>query len=119
MKRTFVETAIFRKLLDQEQNKTLEFDLKNEILQDPDKGDIISGAGGIRKIRVPDRMGKRGKSGSYRVLYLDLPDSEVTYLLLLYEKADQENISQEQKKTIKAIAEAIKNEVKKNSHKQR
>lgn len=42
-------------------------DLKSELSANPEKGDIIRGAAGARKIRMAAEG--RGKSGGYRVLY--------------------------------------------------
>ena len=44
--------------------------LENEILAAPRKGDEIPGTGGFRKIRLSREGSNKGKSGSYRVLYL-------------------------------------------------
>lgn len=84
--------------------------IKDEILKDLIKGDLIKGSGGFRKIRIADSSNNAGKRGSYRVIYLDLPKKETTYLILLYAKAGVENISAEQLKALKVMAEGIKNE---------
>ena len=112
MERIFIETYAFKKLIDQLNNKELEKDIKEEILKDPLRGDIISGTGGIRKLRVANKMSKKGKSSSFRVLYFDLPDVRTTFLILVYGKSDIENISAIEIKEIKALAEALKNEYK-------
>ena len=44
--------------------------LENEILAAPRKGDEIRGSGGFRKLRLSREGSSKGKSGSYRVLYL-------------------------------------------------
>lgn len=110
MKRMFVETGVFRALLDQIEDRELERMIKNEILKCPEKGDVISGGGGIRKLRIANSLRGKGKSGGYRVLYLDLPRQERTYLLLIYDKDELENISSVQKIQLKKLVEVIKNE---------
>ncbi len=47
--------------------------LQNTILKDPAAGDVIRGTNGLRKIRFAAPGSGRGKSGSYRVLYLNVP----------------------------------------------
>ena len=81
MIRVFIETSIFRQLVDQESDRELEDTIKKDILEDPSRGDTMSGTGGIRKFRVNDKSRGKGKRGGFRVPYLDLPKFERTYLL--------------------------------------
>lgn len=108
MNRTIIETLIFIQLVDNEKDKGLLDRIKSEILKDPGKGDLIKGAGGLRKIRVA-KEGK-GKSGGYRVIYLDLPTTAKTYLLLFYSKNVIENLTTEQLNILKNIAKELKDE---------
>lgn len=110
MKRTFVETKLFEKLIDQENDSSLESEVKSILLEDPKRGDIIQGTGGVRKVRIADKGRGKGKRGGYRVLYLDLPQKERTYLLLIYDKDNLDNISPSQKNKLKRIVTEIKNE---------
>ncbi len=110
MIRTFVETGIFKRLLDSIGDSGLEKCIKDDILENPSCGAIISGTGGVRKFRVANAARGKGKRGGYRVLFLDLPKREVTYLMFIYDKDDLENISSEQKKSLKKIVERIKDE---------
>lgn len=113
MIRTFIETEIFKSLIDQESDKDLESTIKNDILKNPTCGDVISGTGGVRKFRVSDKSRGKGKRSGFRVLYLDLPKCEKTYLLLLYNKGELENVSSDQKKALKKIVEGVKHECEK------
>lgn len=113
MIRTFVETSIFEQLIDQENDKELENTVKRDVLEEPSRGDIISGTGGVRKFRISDKSRGKGKRGGFRVLYLDLPKHERTYLLLIYNKDQLDNISSDQKKALKKIVEGVKNEYEK------
>ncbi len=104
----FIEVPIFTRLIEEIGAKPLLKRIQDEILKDPLAGDIIPGAGGVRKIRV----GKdgSGKSGGYRVIYLDLPEKKIVYLLTLYDKRVKENISEEQKKIIRVLTQKLKGE---------
>ena len=110
--REFIETELFQRLLEQIGDKNLEKGIKEEILKSPKEGVVIPGSGGVRKIRI--KKGDKGKSGSYRVLYLDLVNVKIVYLLFVFEKGSLSNISNEQKRRIRKISEDIKNEYKKN-----
>ncbi len=59
-----------------------------------------------QKIRVGKP--KSGKSGGYRVFYLDLPELGQTYLMTLLDKRDAENISDEEKTLLRIFAKKIK-----------
>ena len=69
------------------------------MLEDPKAGSVIPGTGRLRKLRFafPDR----GKSGSVRVLYIDFEQQERIFLLNVFAKNEQENLTQEQRNNIK------------------
>ena len=73
----------------------------------PDAGVIIPGAGGVRKIRWGGSgRGKRG--GSRLIYYWDCGDEVL--MLYVYLKNERENLTEEQKKMMKQIAERYKHE---------
>jgi mRNA-degrading endonuclease RelE of RelBE toxin-antitoxin system len=69
-------------------------DAIKEILQYPRIGPTPPGWSGARKHRVANTDAQRGKSGGYRLVYLveDQPTPTI-YLLLLYSKSDQSDVS--------------------------
>ncbi len=71
MIRTFVETQVFKQMIDQQSDKDLEKRIKQELLKNPQVGDIIQGTGGLRKFRLADKNRHVGKSGGYRIIYLE------------------------------------------------
>jgi len=103
---TFIESRGFterlRALVDDETYRAFQ----NELHDNPEKGDLIQGAGGVRKARM--RLPGRGKSGGARVIYLYLENHAVLYFLTLYTKKEQADLSSEQKKAICAVVEEIK-----------
>jgi hypothetical protein len=106
--RKFVEAEIFKKRLEAQKEKGLLKNIQDEILRDPHGGDLLPGTGGIRKIRVA-KTGA-GKSGSYSVFYLDLPDLGITHLMFLLLKGEKENINDEEKNSLKKMVTLIKSE---------
>ena len=77
------------------------------IAENPLSGDVIPGLGGIRKIRFA--MGGKGKRGGGRAIYFVLLVDEAAFLLVAYGKAEQEDLSERQKKELLAfIAEVTK-----------
>ena len=107
MKRAFVEITSFSKRVDQEGTEALR-EIQTELLKNPESGSIIQGTGGLRKLRVADPGRGKGKRGGYRVIYLDLPRIERTYLLALYDKDEKDDISNEEKKILRVWAEKLK-----------
>jgi hypothetical protein len=67
--------------------------IENEILAAPREGDEIPGAGGFRKIRLSREGSNKGKSGSYRVIYLYVQAYSTVLLVLVFGKSDKENMS--------------------------
>ena len=95
----FIETPIFTKqancgLFTDDELKQLQL----ELLEDPNRGDLIAGSGGLRKIRLARKGG--GKSGGFRVIYYrSTPD--VIFLLLAYPKNKQDNLSKAEVKLLR------------------
>jgi hypothetical protein len=104
--RVFIELSIFKNKVDGLGGVELLMSIQTVILKHPEKGDIVQGAGGVRKIRVA--RARSGKSGGYRVFYLDLPEKGQTYLMTILDKRDSENISDEEKAMLRAFAKKIK-----------
>ncbi|GAB3227765.1 type II toxin-antitoxin system RelE/ParE family toxin [Pseudaeromonas pectinilytica] len=103
----FIETSIFTR-----QIKTLATDdelkaLQIELIAQPEKGDLIQGTGGLRKIRMA--TGQQGKSGSARVIYF-LATAEVIYLVLAYAKNEKESLTAAEKADLKKLTQLLKGE---------
>ena len=110
MTREFVYTAPFRncwKILGLNDDDLL--NLEKMLLENPQKGDVITGTGGAIKLRI-NLNDNRGKSGGGRVIYLDVFEKEKLYFLFAYPKNVQENLSAEQKKAIATMVARIKGE---------
>ena len=96
----FIETSVFTReisgLLPDEAYRMLQ----TALMHRPDAGDIIRGGGGLRKVRW--NFPGRGKRGALRVIYYwDPPDT--IYMLLPYKKTDQEDLTPEQFKVLRAL----------------
>ncbi|MGH7480877.1 MAG: type II toxin-antitoxin system RelE/ParE family toxin [Longimicrobiales bacterium] len=97
---TFDRTA--EALLDQEQLRALELD----ILEAPDRGTVIRGSGGFRKLRVPAKG--RGKSGGGRVIYFHVPTRREVYMILAYGKGQKATLSDAELRELRKLASIIK-----------
>jgi len=103
---TFVETPLFtRQLADCVEDGDY-IVLQQELLTDPERGDLLVGCHGLRKVRMS--LGGRGKSGGARVIYLYLPENHILYFFLLFKKSATENLSTSQRNQLGKIAGQIK-----------
>lgn len=84
--------------------------LQKELLRDPKAGDVVQGAGGLRKIRFA--FEHRGKSGSSRVAYIDFAYYEKIYLINVYSKNEKENLSKSERNDIKKVIETLEKQLK-------
>lgn len=105
----FVETAVFRKRLDKLASLETLFDLQKELLINPMRGKVIQGTGGARKARIADPKSGRGKSGSFRYIYVYVEKAATVYLLVLYGKNEKDNLTNSEKKEISALTKILKN----------
>jgi hypothetical protein len=67
----------------------------------PDAGAIIPGSGGIRKLRWGSAYG--GKRGGLRVIYYWRVSEETFYMLFLYKKNEQEDLTPVQVKSLQRL----------------
>jgi hypothetical protein len=65
--------------------------LEYRLVLAPNSGDLIPGAGGLRKIRVAS--GGKGKRGGSRVIYYWYVVPEKIQFCRIYEKSSQSNLS--------------------------
>lgn len=110
MKRLFVETRVFTQRLEAKSARSLLEAIQNKVLENPEAGDVMPSCGGVRKLRVSDPSRRKGTRGGLRVLFLDLPHREVTYLLYVYGKDEAESITADEKKQIRELATALRGE---------
>jgi hypothetical protein len=111
MKLNFFQTRQFSKSLDNFVKRRLllrkDFDDFLRILaENPDIGDVIAGTNGVRKTRL--RSASRGKSGGFRVCYYLITQVGTIYLLLIYAKNEQENLTMEEKQALRELTRTLR-----------
>ena len=105
----FVESKVFSKQVGELPAEVLT-NIQSDLVQNPDRGDIVKGTHGVRKARVADSSSSWGKSGSYRYLYLYLEHAGRIHLLYLFSKGDQADLSPDQRRIIGALSQQIRRE---------
>jgi hypothetical protein len=100
----FIETTIFTKqapgLLPENEYR----ELQSFLIVRPDAGPTISGGGGLRKLRWAAKG--HGKSGGVRVIYYWVTAEERVYLIFIYPKNVQDDLTDKQLKALRAIVES-------------
>jgi hypothetical protein len=71
----------------------------------PRAGDVMEGTGGIRKLRWG--RGGRGKSGGVRVVYYFHNEAMPLYLLALFAKNEQANLSKAERNELAGLVDIL------------
>jgi len=103
---TVVETATFIRQATSIWDEGERTEFVDFIARNPEAGDRIPGTGGVRKVRW-SRAGS-GKRGGARVIYFYHQADAPLLLLLVYAKARREDMTAEEKRTVRRIAAEAK-----------
>jgi mRNA-degrading endonuclease RelE of RelBE toxin-antitoxin system len=101
----FIETSIFTKLVYTYLSDDEYVGLQWFLLKYPEAGKVVSGSGGVRKLRWA--MTGTGKSGGVRVIYYFKKHENEIWMLTIYKKSEAETIPAH---LLKRIAEELKND---------
>lgn len=103
----FIETSIFTKQIQSLATDDELQQLQKELIAQPEKGSLIQGTGGLRKVRMA--VGNQGKSGSVRVIYF-IALVDVIYLVMAYPKSQKETLTLAEKAVLKKLTQQLKEE---------
>ena len=99
----FQETPVFTKLIKTLMDDDLYRQLQNFLMEQPEAGDLISGTGGLRKVRW--NLPGTGKRGGIRVIYFWRVAEAQILMLLAYPKSEADDLTSSQKKQLRSIVE--------------
>lgn len=77
--------------------------MEQTLVSRPEAGEVMGGAGGLRKMRFAPPSRHKGKSGSMRVCYAVFSEYARIYLVTLFSKNEKANLSPAERTTIKAL----------------
>jgi hypothetical protein len=80
--------------------------IEADLLENPERGSIVPGLGGVRKARQANPRRGKGKRGSFRYLYMYFVRDQQIFLLYILDKDEQQDLTREQRKMVRAMAEA-------------
>lgn len=106
---TVAETQIFLRAAQKIWSAEELAELVDFVAHNPEAGDVVSGTGGVRKLR----WGKAGtgKRGGARIVYFYYNELCPLYLLLAYEKGQATDLTAEQKRAVAGFADMIKRSI--------
>ena len=101
----FVETTIFTRMVTALLTDDEYRELQNELMENPERGDVIKGGGGIRKLRYAAQG--RGKSGGVRVIYYWVKDNYQIYMLVVYPKSKKDNLTDKETAVLREFVKEL------------
>lgn len=112
MQAVFVETSNFTEWVAEFLSDELYSVVQQELMDNPDRGDVMSGCGGLRKLRTKSPQRGKGKRGGCRLIYLYVPEARCFYLLDIYGKNEKDDLSAAEKKVLAQLADKLKAQAK-------
>ncbi len=103
---TVAETPLFVRQADDVWDVTERDEFVDFIARNPRAGDVIPDTGGVRKLRW--RKAGTGKRGGVRVVYFYYDPNSPLYLLMVYAKAEREDMTPEEKKVVRKLSVVLK-----------
>jgi len=104
----FVESPGFTRRIDKLASLDVLFALQSDLLADPELGDLMVGCAGARKARVADKAGSRGKSGSFRYVYVYIEIAGTIYLIHFFGKNEKTNLSKAERNQLAKMVRELK-----------
>ena len=102
---TVAELAEYRRRAEKLLAESERQDIVNYVAAFPKAGDLITGTGGVRKLRW--RRGGKGKSGGVRVIYYFHSEIMPLYLLTVFAKNERADLSQAERNELAALIESL------------
>jgi hypothetical protein len=72
----------------------------------PEAGDVVPNAGGVRKLRWKDPRRGKGKRGGLRIIYYCFLSEQEIWLLTLFDKDETADLTKDEKDQLRRALEA-------------
>ena len=80
--------------------------LQNLLLLEPEVGDLLQGAGGLRKLRFRDSRRGKGTRGGLRIIYYYWFEKAEFWLFTVYDKNEMADVSRGEKEKMRELLKA-------------
>ena len=101
----FVEAPAFMRFRDDYLDDDGFAELQRYLASNPEAGDMVPGAGGIRKLRWKDPRRGKGKRGGLRVIYYCFLSEQEIWLLTLYDKDEAADLTKDERDHLRRALE--------------
>src|SRR5690625_7929748 len=81
---------------------------QEKLIEYPTAGDVIVGAGGLRKVRFTDSFKGKGKRGGLRIIYYWWGGGFQFWLFTLYRKGEMKDLNAKERRV---LAQMLRNEI--------
>jgi hypothetical protein len=102
---TVVETPTYLAVAEDLFSESERDEIVEMVAKDPECGEVMTGTGGFRKVRVA-REGM-GKSGGARVVYVYKNDRYPAFLMTVFPKNKKANLTKAERNALKKRADSI------------
>ncbi|MBV9073474.1 MAG: hypothetical protein JOZ10_07585 [Acidobacteria bacterium] len=82
--------------------------IQDDLLRNPQRGTMVPGLAGVRKARVENPVRGKGKRGGFRYMYYFFERDEEIYLMFMFDKGEQEDLTASQKSELRRAIAALK-----------
>ncbi len=110
MLKSFIETRTFTKWVTENLTDEAYAEVQRSLMRNPEVGAVISGCGGLRKMRVGLPGRRKGKRGGARIIYLHVPEADWIILLDAYAKGEADDLTAEERRILRRLSEQLRNE---------
>lgn len=106
MKETFIESSSFTESVLEYFADDIDYqEFQISLLENPERGDVMQGCGGLRKARWRHQRRGKGARGGLRIIYLHVPDAASFFLLDVYSKDESDDLSQQERRLLSELAD--------------
>jgi len=81
-------------------------ELQRYLAKNPEAGDVVPGAGGIRKLRWRDPRRGKGRRGGLRIITYYFLSGQEIWLLTLYDKDEAADLTKDERDQLRRALEA-------------
>ena len=83
-------------------------EIQSDLLANPEHGKVVQGTAGVRKGRASDPARGKGKRGGFRYLYYYIEQDGQIFLLMIFNKDEQDDLTKDQKKTLSKLIQELR-----------
>jgi hypothetical protein len=103
VKAVFVELPPFARYRVEYLDEDAFVELQRLLMLNPEAGALISGTGGLRKLRFADERRGKGKRGGLRVIYYWWEPGPQFWLFTIYDKDEASDLTKAQREVLKQM----------------